>query len=271
MKLFACLTLLGVSCSLQALHKEPWFGPMLEFELDSSYANYRFRSVQNGAPNLQGLLVDQDLCWNLSFVPWSTISFDMEFDVAHTSQINWSYRSAAGQLRYQVLDDIVGDPVSLVVGFAFRNVSKRLLRSVSTIYHGMANFEGNITVGKEWAKGLDWQWRSFISQAFGSANTGSIYSYTRFALERNLWNVHFFSFLADGYFGFGSRRFVPTDDFHGWGLYRHKSVQLAVKYRVNFSVYGSLSLEYMRTVYARTYPENANLFVVSYDLPFSLF
>ena len=65
----------------------------------------------------------------------------MEGEFGKTNDVNWAARSGAIQARYGLLDDIAGDPVSLVIGLILRGATHHFLRDVSTPYAAEFNAE----------------------------------------------------------------------------------------------------------------------------------
>lgn len=259
-----------ISSSAWSLETKPWFGNVFEFELQSAFTYYRFHhvegaSVQLNAPeNTRVLLFDVGLT-----LP--QCDMQVEADFAKSNHINWALRSVALQGRYLLLDDISGDPISVVLGINLRGAPYHFLRNVSTPYASEFNVEITGAMGKEWSSRGMWTMRTYGFAAFGIANRG--YPWTRELLvwQSNWQDTHRVSLFAEGNFGFGDKQHVDVKHFLGWAAFQHRSIDLGLAYGYKITVYGLFSLSYAYRVFAHNFPEHVNFFTLSYCLPFSLF
>lgn len=271
MKKWAFLSACMLFLSGHALEVAPWFGEIWEFHLRSNYTYYRFSHVQNGYPDLKHPWNTQLLAFSLEVPMKDTFDTEVEIEFAHTSQQSWGFRSCAGQFRYLLLDDVAGDPISLMVGANIRGVSHRSLRDISSPYHAEANFEVNSAVGKEWSYMQYWRMRSFAFAGMGIANRGSLWIRGLAAFEGNYQDRHQYQVFANTYWGFGPNRRVNIDHFNGYAKIHHQSIDLGAGYSYLFDMWGSLNLNYAFRVYAHSFPEYVNFFALTYNLPFSFF
>lgn len=263
--------LLLLPISLSALQVQPWFHEIYEFTFTPSYTYSRYRDVQNGHPQLKSASNDHLIAFDLGISPMQKWDVDADLEFADTPRQSLGFRSSALQLRYQWLDDIAGDPVSVTTGISGRGVGGHSLKDVSCPYHSYANFELNSAVGKEWDTGPFWFLRTFGFAAVGMANHGFPWMRALIDLEGNLHHTHRLGLFAEGYFGFGDKTRVHVDHFRGYSSLRHQSIDVGLKYTYAFQIWGRLSLAYTRRVFARSFPENVNFFTICYQLPFSLF
>jgi hypothetical protein len=256
---------------VSALPKKPWFGNVYEFFFDQSYTFSFYRQVANGEPGTKHSSNDNQFLTQLGVTPSDVWDVAIEAEVSDTTRQSWNLRSIALQGRYLWLDDILGDPVSLVTGASARWVHHSSLRDISCPYAADANFELTASVGKEWSHGPFWDVRTYAFGAAGMANKGS--PWTRFiaAVEFNQLDTNRFELFTRGYFGFGGKNSVNVDNFHGYGSIHHQSVDVGAAYRRVFDIWGMLSFEYAYRVYAHAYPERTNYFTLWYHLPFSFF
>jgi hypothetical protein len=145
------------------------------------------------------------------------------------------------------------------------------LRDISCPYHSYANFELNSAIGKEWEQWDKWIARTYGLVGVGMASRGFPWIRTLLVGEGNYQDRFQGQFFVLGYFGTGDRRKVNINHFNGYAFIKHRSIDLGVNLRYLFDLWGSISLEYMYRVYARSYPEHVNSIMISYRLPFSLF
>lgn len=265
-KLFFLLPL-----SLGALEIKPWFDNLWEFNFTPSYTYSRYRDIQNGHPQLKSPSNDHLIKFDLSFSPspyWE-ISADMEF--ADTPRQSMGFRSTALQARYLWLNDIVGDPVSLTTGVSARMVGSHSLKDVSCPYHFHANYELNTSIGREWSRGVNWDFRIFGFGAVGMANRGFPWTRALLMIEGQWQEAHRLGLFGEGYFGFGQQGRVNTDRFNGYANIHHRSLDTGVSYTYVFEVWGEISLAYTRRLFAKSFPQNVNFFTIAYRFPFSAF
>jgi hypothetical protein len=263
--------LLLVPLTLSALEKEPWFGNLWEFQLDTSYSYGWYRHFSRAETPLRGSAYDQIFYADLAVSPTPDSRVDIDVEMAHTSRRPWGFQSMAGQYRLLWLDDVIGDPLSLSTGISFRGVNSRSLRDVNAPYHSYLNGEISLVLGKEWENPPYWRFRSFIFGALGMANRGAPWSRFYLSFQSNQQDRRRWEIFSAGYFGFGGERRVNIDHFHSYAHIHHQSIDLGIAYRYLFRIWGTLSLEYAYRLYARSFPEHTNFLTLRYQLPFSLF
>jgi hypothetical protein len=256
---------------LSAFEMKPWLGNYLEFEFDAAYTYYRFTKVNNACKQISSPWNNQLLAFDLSLPLWETVSLIAETEFAHTPKQPWGYRSAAIEARYQCLDDIIGDPISLVLGFNYRNVSYDSNRDVSSPYHARQNIEANVSIGKEWDYRQWWLFRLFGFVGLGIGSKGSPWNLFHIEFQANAPQRYYWNLFAESYIGYGGERTVDVNCFDGWGPIQHRSIDLGVGFNYRLSVWGTIALNYIYRPYAHSYPQNVNFLVLSYRLPFSIF
>lgn len=256
-----------------ALYTKPWLGNVYEFEWQSTFTYSRYRKVDDAAVQLQSPSNDKLFAFDLGFVPSESWDVQAEFELVATPRQKFSWRSWALQGRYLWLDDITGDPCSLISGFSVREVPRHSLRDVSCPYHSDFNFELTTAAGKEWSREGIWTMRTYGLGGVGIANHGAPWLRVLGVWEANCQDRHRFMLGLEGYFGFGNQRHVntKTNHFHTWANVHHQSIDLAVGYAYHMSVWGTLGVRYAYRPFANSFPEHVNFFTLFYRLPFSFF
>lgn len=260
-----------LSSCVYGLEMKPWLGDFLEFQFQTAYTYSNYSKVNNACRQLSSTSNDQFLDFRLVLPAWPTISVDMELEFADTPRQPFGYRTYAVQARYEFLDDIEGDPVSLVASFNYRNVSSTSLHDVSAPYHAKNNYEVNVSIGKEWDQRAWWIYRVFGFFALGIANKGSPWTTGLVSFEGNIADQHRWRVYMDSYIGYGAQKDVNIECFDGYASIQHRSVDLGAGYSYILGIWGKLSLDYERRVYAHSFPQNVNFLTVSYCLPFTVF
>lgn len=262
---------LMASVSLAAFEEKPWLGDFLSFYLDSSYTYSRFRHVQNAVVQPRSASNNQLIAFDLGFIPFDGWEAAAELEFAHTPRQSWGRRSIAFQVRNRILDDIIGDPISLTVGGSIRQVAGVSVRDISSPYAARWDFEVHTAIGNEWSYGPTWYMRWYGVGALGQGNRGSPWTRARLVFELNRSDRHQISLFSAGYWGFGNRHKVDIQHFTGWGKINHSSVDIGFGYRYVTEVWGYLWLEYGHRILARSYPQRQNSIQIGYHLPFSFF
>lgn len=268
--LFACtlLCLNGYSCAFEI---KPWLGDEYAFDFQTALIYSRYHQVEGAAVQLSAPKNDRDLLLDLSFTPSSQFDLQVEVEFAKTNSINWALRSAAFQGRYQVLDDIVGDPLSLTLGLSVRGATHHFLKDVSTPYASEGNLELFCSAGKEWSKEGMWTMRTYGFAAVGIANRGFPWTRELLVWENNWKDAHRLSLFTLGNFGFGNEQHVNVNRFNGWGKVQHQSLDVGIAYGYHFQIWGVLTASYTYRLFAHNFPERVSSFMVSYCVPFSMF
>ena len=271
MRKFFCLVLL--SSSLQAFEKRPWMGDFLQFEFVPSFTYRRYPSVNRAIHPTHYSSNDRftNLDLKVALLPSCDLELDVEF--ADTRKQSLGAQSAGMQLRYRWWDDIPGgDAVTWTSGVNIRWVSTRSLQDVSCPYHYTWNFEVVNALGKEFMPSGNFFLRPYVFVGVGQAILGSPWIRGVAALEMSYKDRHTVQLFSDGYFGFGSQRYVSIDTFYGYAKIFHQSIDAGALYTYKISdVWGKVFLGYSYRVLAKAFPSHANTFVVGYNFPFSLF
>lgn len=248
---------------------QPWFGNIYEFSFFTKYTFSTFSKVNASTTPFQGTEKDHLLYFDLEFPFSSELSMDVDLEFMDSRAEHFNFRSAALQARYCFLDDIIGDPFAFIAGLNFRGVAKAFTHDISTFYPGIANFEATLSLGKEFTKDESWRFRLWGVGAFGIAEKGSPWVRAKVSFEGNHEEAFRWAFFARGYHSYGRHAHIDLNNFHGYGSIRAKVIDLGGKIGYRFDVFGTLSVEYKRRVFAKRAPEQVNFYSVAYLLSFS--
>lgn len=262
---------IALTVAAHTLETKPWLGELYECNFDGTYSFSRFSRVEGASNQLKNPINSQSFFADFDFTPYDSFDLQIEGELGRTTDIGWTFRSAAVQARYRMLDDIAGDPISLTFGLIFRGAAPHMLTDVSTPYAAELNTEVTCSVGKEWSNQGFWTMRSYGFASLGQGNNG--YPWTRQLLvwQYNLNDIHRFTTFAEVNVGFGNKQHVDVKHFKGWGKLQHQSIDLGLSYGYKIGLYGIITASYAHRVFAHNFPEHVNFFLLSYHLPFSLF
>ncbi len=256
--------------SAYALQAQPWFSEVYEFVFFSRYSFAWYPGISHAIVQPAGTSHINLLHFDLGIAVAPQCSFDADFELSETSRQSFGFRSLALQGRYLCMDDIIGDPVSLSVGFNARYTGHSAITDVSCPYYGDVDFEANIALGREFEVRLSpWRTRLWGFGSLGQANRGSPWLRAIIGFDASYQEMHRLAMLFNAAHSFGRRRNIDINNFHGYGKYRQKFIDLSLQYGLRMGVWGMLSFEYRRRLLAKTCPENVNTLGISYLLSFS--
>lgn len=265
------LSLVTLPSLALCLDEEPWFGDVYEFRADSGFSYSYFNHVQGAITQPSHASNNYLVFGGMGFTPSEDIDVDLDIELARTPRQNFSFRSGAMQARYRFLDDISGDPVSVVAGFNMRGVGAKSVKDISSPYASYLNFELTAAVGKEHTYQSTWTLRGYGLAAIGLAVHGYPWVRAYGSFEGNYQDTHRGCVFTEGYFGCGGKEHVNVNHFRGWGYVQHDSIDIGVAYKYKFNLWGMLSIAYSCRVFAHNYPEYEQRATIRYDIPFSIF
>lgn len=254
---------------LHATEVAPWFGEYLEFEARASALYQGFDRVSSGKKSFSYHSDDVFTNFSLSFCPDPDWDVELEVLFADTRHRNYGFDSGKITGRYLILDDIIGDPISMTAGLSLILPIHSALRDIGSFHHGMAEFEAHAAIGQEVPYLTQWALRHYSFLALGIATQGSPWLRVSYNLERNFCNAFSAKVFLESLFGFGRRR-IFKQDFRGYGAIAHRSVDAGVGLTYTFDYWGELSLQYTYRIYARNFPKNVNIAKITYYVPFTL-
>ncbi len=233
----------------------PWYGNDLEFHPRETYI---FQKYCNNTNNIliSGLEGSYDV-----------YQIDAELNLSHTKARRFGFDDFHLTGRYRFLNDIVGDPVSVVAGVTLIRACHKSVKDKNTFHHGLNEAEFTASVGKEESMGDDWTSRSWALGALGTSDRGSPWARLDLVWEKNYCHRRFLRIFANSLFGFGSRN-LHSRHFSGYGDIRHRSIDLGFEYKMYVIETSELTLGYSYRPYAENFPKQVNSFMIRLMYPF---
>jgi hypothetical protein len=264
--LFFCIPLLAFS-----LEKMPWMGNPYEFLFKPEYDYDWYKKFSRSIQPLHGTRHDHALKADLNFTfPNGYMDADAEIEFAKTNVQNFSFRSMAIQARYQFLNDINAESfLSLNSGLNVRYTTKKSLKDISSPYHNNFDFEIFSALGKEFAIGKTWLYHLYGMAFYGIDNASNMWIKSQLGNAFILGERHYIycDFLFEQ--TFGKHHYVNVDHFFGYGKTHSTYLDLLLAYECKLDIYGSLRINYVYRLIAKTRPERMNLFGFIYTWNFS--
>lgn len=252
-----------------AAEVQPWLGNLYEFEWRNSLKYQQYSNVASPFQLVHYSSSDLFLTSSLSNTLAPEFSLEGEVTAANTRRQSGGIDHFSFTGRYLWLDDIAGDPISLVTGASFSQAFVPALEDVSSFHHGRSEAEFFLSVGKEIPCGDVWMSRSWGMLGFGVAERGSPWVRTILAYEQRFCQRHELRGKVETLWGMGHGRLRPHH-FHGYGSIQHQSVDFAVRYAYLIDFFGSVDLEYSYRVYARNFPDQTQCLKLSLLMTFGL-
>lgn len=266
-RLSGALFLFQITCS--ATEYAPWFEKPLEVHWNSTYTFQTYHSVaaSKGSSNKSS----NDNFLHTSFAAnFLGYAAEVEALAAQTSQRPFGWDSIKATGRYQLMDDVVDDQLSLTAGVSVGKAWKVAVHDLSSFHHGRLESEFHLACGKEFSDVSLWKSRLWGVALAGVADSGSPWLRFDSSFERNYCDFLRLRFSVDTLWGLGKQGLNLKRDFHGYGSIQHQSVDLKTKVSYFLeSVPGFLSLEYGYRVYAKNFPKNTSRVMLQFYYSFS--
>ncbi len=251
----------------------PWYPRYLELQPQISY-NYQSYKKLNTKQGLKHT-VSRDHLLNFSLAgAYRVYAVEIENNCKETSHSDASHHSRFADIRltgrYQLLDDVVGDPVSLTMSLTGIQASQSAVKDISYFYHGLSTLEGHVSIGKEIECREYWLSRLFTVVGVGLADRGSPYVRGHVVWEHNGWDKHIVTVFTHTLWGLGSKNLNLNQRFHGYGSIKHHSIDTGIKYTYILESGLTMSAHYARRCYSLNCPHAVNFLGLTLLYPFGL-
>ena len=263
------LAFLFLPASLFCIELNPWFGELFELETRFTYTLQQFNSVNTTCSKSD--YSSYDSFYQLGAeLPVLDYDVQLEATAFNTRRHSLNLDDLSLTARYKLMNDIVGDPVTLTSGITFTKVFKPGRRDIASFHHGGFESELHLAAGQEnsWREFWTSRWWALIG--IGMADVGDPWIRANMAWENNWCNQHRAGIFLYSLWGLGPRRLSLERPFHGYGRIHHQSIDLGFRYEYLFEYFGQLRMEYARRLYARNCPRGVNIFMFSLLYPFGL-
>lgn len=279
-KLWLSSVILLLPFSLTATDFSPWLTRDFEIETRGTALYQTYNKVDTPDGDLHHRGDDRFYTLSaegtLSCVPMLDMTlcgFNAEFEttIADTHHQHPCIDNFRLTMRYRLFDDVMDeDPFTLVAGATMTQAFKHSLHDISSFHHGQIEGELHVTIGKEEPCMEYWFTRKWAVFGVGMGDIGSVWFRGDAVWERNWYEQHQLRFFLHSLWGLGGDNISLMKPFRGYGPINHQSVDLGTRYTYIFCNYATISFEYTRRVYAKNFPDQANLYLISYMYPFGL-
>lgn len=264
------ILIIGYTLPAAAIQQQPWLYSPFQMVSQTSYSYQYFSSVDNAVNPCHYSSSNNFIYLDFLGAVWPTWDIQIALDFDETSRLSFGVLDVGLQGRYGLLNEFMGDPISLAIWLQGRFVPQDRLTDVVTPYHAIANFELGCSVGKECNYMYTWIWRNYGLCAIGMAERGYPWFRLAYNIEAKFLTRDSLEAFIDGYFGTGPEICVDVCCFDGYASIAHRSIDMGLRYHHYFPVWGAFDISYAIRVYAKSYPSGASTALIRYTLPFSL-
>lgn len=252
--------------------KKPWLGNSFEFEFRPSVAVDHYTRIDTKHGTVKKNSYSTLMNLSLSMAILDSFSAEFELLTAKTPQQAFIPSDFRATGRYWWLDDIMGDPISLVIGYTLIAPFKNSRRDLSLWYHGDISSEIHLSIGKEFScigSYYTWDHRMWLVSSLGIGHGGAPWVGFEAHAEKQFCEENSLDAFVRTLWGLGHRKLDLSHSFPGYGSIHHQSVDVGLCYYYNIPFWATLSAEYLCRVYGRNFPKNNQRLTLTLLVPFS--
>jgi hypothetical protein len=236
-----------------ATHYEPWVKPTNEVEVGADYSYQWYRHLKFGSHPVKFHDENQYLHISLSDTIIENLNAELEYSAFRSSALDNNFNSDYFKLtgRYQWLDNLCDDSISLSTAFSAIFPTEAGLTNTGEFHHSDADFELHVSLGKQFpadvceqkmseeghvvpivqnVRGMENYW---VDVGLGKGVYGAAWSEVQAAGEKQFADVHFIRLRLDYNQGFGGQK-LNTTDIDNYAHIRYSAVDLEARYKYEF-------------------------------------
>lgn len=261
--------LVFIASAATATDYQPWTKVDLELypRADYIYQHYDKVHGSNGSLNQSGN--DHVLGVGI-YGCFAAYSLELEGRLARTRHLPCGLDHFKLTGKYQIFNDIIGDPLSLTVGGSFIAASRDAVEEYGLFHHAKIEGEVFVSFGKERSCLSNWVSHWWAMFGIGVGERGCPWLFSQIAWEKNVCYEWQWRVFTDLLFGLGNEAIDFSEQFEGYGLIRHRSVDVGTGIYYPIFCRGDLYLEFKQRVWAYNFPSCAQIFQIRYVYPFGL-
>ena len=267
-KLLVCV-FTGAMSQLCGLQVTPWLGNWLEFEGSLYQKHTESKKVDTTHGTKHEYLHSEKSVCSLEFMPLEDLSTELEFAAAKTQRKGYGFEALKAQVRYNLLNDLVGDPVTLTTGLATSISTPSRIRDLSSTEHAVFESDARVACGREFGYSDNGFYKAWAMGLMGVGSSGSGWVAGEVHVERELYDRHHFDLFLTFEKGLSSHKLHHIDDFHSYSRLGYEFEEVGFKYTLKEIALGSLYLQYAKRLHARYCPRASWSVEVGFLIPFS--
>lgn len=258
-----------VHLTLYGIQREPFLPAPYTFEFKNTYAYQYIPSIDQAINPIDYHSHNNFYFCALSGSFVEDQAMFLEIGANATSQSSFNFLQTTFEYRLALLNELVGDPLSVQIAPVISFVPTYRIKDVNTPYQNILNLSAIFSFGKEYDANGDWIAKIFaaieggISSGLGPFFVADVEILTKF------FESYLLKLSLQELVGFSKKSVVNVSNFDGWSKISHQSLQVMGSFSYIFGFYGNLELLYGYRIYAKSYFQNDSTFLISYTYPFS--
>ncbi len=256
-------------CALSSVHsvqKEPWLGNWLEFEASLYQTHTESRSLDTKHGVKHHFLHAERTTASIEFMPLTDLTAEIELNLAKTQSKDYGFEAIKAACRYQLLNDLTGDPVSLTGGLITSLSTPSRVKDLSSIEHGVFETEAYLSLGREFAYHDRSYYKVWALAKGGIASSGSPWVGLEAHFGRAIKGRHYIDLFIVSEKGLSSHK---LGHFHSWSRVGYRYDDIGIRYRLKEMGLGSFYVQATTRIHARYCPKNPWSLGVGIVIPFS--
>ena len=254
---------------IYGVQREPYLPEPYTFEFKNSYA-YQYIPSIDQAINPIDFHSNNNFCFSSlsgAFNEGQAIFFELGANATSLSSFN--FFQATVQYRFALLNELIGDPLTLQIAPVFSFIPNYRIKDVNTDYQNTVNVSTICSFGREIEYKNDWVAKFYgVVEGGISSGLGPFFD-IEFAALAKLSELYILKLSFLEFIGFGRKNVVNVSNFNGWSEISHQSLQIQASFSFILGFYGNLDFSYGYRIYSKSYFQNDSTFQVSYTFPFS--
>lgn len=255
---------------LTATELRPWCGAIYDLDIRGKATLQQFQWIDTQCGKVKRPECDGFYTVGALGVPKEMMSVELELSALSSRHRVFGMQALRLTGRCFLLNDIVGDPVSLATGITVSQIFHAARRNIATFDHGGIACEGHVAIGKEYSCEQFWVSRWWGVLALGIADVGYPWLRANLAWERNWWERHQLKVFMESIWGFGGQDLMLSCRFPGYGNIQFQAIDTGVRYGFRLDNNTLLTIAYAYRVYGRNCPRNVNLLQLEITYPYGL-
>ena len=259
-------------CTAFATNYAPWFGNVWEAQWTPSYLRYQGKKIDSPNGDFNDFGYKNIFANSLALTVWPRWNLEAELILNNSNDIDFAYEASTITGRYQWLDDLTADPVSLTTGATINFPGNRFTHDFHDFYVGDYNIDLHLAIGKElpYCSLETWKGRVWAYGAYGFANRGSSWARAIGAIDWRFTSCTYLTLFSNVLYGFGSDNLISKELFTGYASVGYRSLDIGAKAGYQMGCFGTLSLLGSYNLSDRNYPIHSYFAQIALQIPFSL-
>ena len=265
------LSLLLCTSPLLGLEFDPWFNPPLEFHLIPAYVYGQGYKVYSPAGNFDDFGYSHWVECNLEVSPWPNWDVQLQVEAADTDQTAFTFVGGTACIRYNWMDDTVGNPFSLTTGVMFTGIRNVYIQEDSFYFNGHFNTEIGASIGRACYQCQSdlWKQRAWLYAGFGIAEIGAPWFNSFLEWDLRLSETIVWEWQMNFLFNFASDNYLANVPFPGYANLGYKVINLSTDFVFELPNVGELTLYALYNIYGSNTTAYYWTTAIQLDIPFS--